>query len=314
VQGRVLNTADQKPISNVNVFLSNATIGDKTAMDGSFKLTNVSPGKYDLVVSIVGFKTYSTSLTVDSKDIKLPDILISPKINEIHEVTIVSLSDSKRALYYSWFLPAFLGTSSLAKNCTIENPEIIDYTYDKETDQLNASTSDFLVIKNNALGYTVKYLLSDFLITRPTFFSHKISYHGFVLFEEMKGTHAEERQWKRARAAVYENSMMHFLRSLLNGGPEREGFTVQLVSKYKNPDRPADSIINARIRYFSNINPKNKKTRDSLSYWNKKSKLDTTITTLQDFNLDSREYAYHTDQPGLYSIGCNFDQLLVNFT
>ncbi|GAC1556842.1 MAG: hypothetical protein NVS3B13_19230 [Mucilaginibacter sp.] len=49
ISGRILNQADTRPLSNASVFLSNATIGDKTAINGSFLLQNVKPGKYDLV-------------------------------------------------------------------------------------------------------------------------------------------------------------------------------------------------------------------------------------------------------------------------
>ena len=59
ITGKVLNKADKKPVENVSVFLSNATIGDKTAADGSFTLHNVKSGKYDLVVTDIAFETYS---------------------------------------------------------------------------------------------------------------------------------------------------------------------------------------------------------------------------------------------------------------
>src|SRR5258705_13968729 len=79
ITGRIINADDKKPISNVSVFLNNAIVGDKTADDGSFTLSNVKPGQYDLIVTILGFETHSQPLSVGSHNIVLPEISISPK-------------------------------------------------------------------------------------------------------------------------------------------------------------------------------------------------------------------------------------------
>ncbi|MDB5149336.1 MAG: hypothetical protein JWQ57_3356 [Mucilaginibacter sp.] len=79
VSGKVLNQADHKPIANASVFISNGSIGDKTNNDGVFTLKNLKPGKYDLVVSIVGYETYSQPLLVSDADSNLPDIYLLKK-------------------------------------------------------------------------------------------------------------------------------------------------------------------------------------------------------------------------------------------
>lgn len=321
ISGRVLSRGSSLPISNVNVFLSNATIGDKTSSDGTFTLKEVIPGKYELVVSIIGFKTYSRAITISTQDLKLPDIILSPKVTELHEVKIKPLTDWQRELYYSWFRAAFLGPSDFAKDCTILNPRILDFSYDKITSKLSASTADFLEIKNEALGYKVKYLLSDFVMKDPTLLdTTMISYHGFVLFEELKGTFSKERLWKKSRQEAYGNSLMHFLRSLLDNESENEGFYAQQLSRYYNPEKPSDSLINAKIKFYTELKPKKSVSRDSLShlrdslsYWTRKSKLKRILKTLNPYALNREEIVQNTDQPGLYALGCDSDALYVTY-
>lgn len=162
ISGRVLNQDDKKPLSNVNVFLSNATIGSKTAVDGSFTLLRIKPGKYELIASIVGFETYHKTITVSRSNVEMADIALLPKTIALKEVSIKYHKDPMREKYYEWFKPEFLGTSVLAQNCKILNPGIIDLTYDETNNKLTASTDDFLEIENDALGYKLKYLLTNF--------------------------------------------------------------------------------------------------------------------------------------------------------
>src|SRR3569833_1150994 len=93
IKGRILNQADTKPVANASVFLSNASVGNKTADNGTFLLGDVKPGKYDLVISIVGFDTYKQVVTVENSNIVLPDILIFPKTFALKAVTIKHKTD-----------------------------------------------------------------------------------------------------------------------------------------------------------------------------------------------------------------------------
>ena len=189
LSGRVLNQADTKPIANASVFLNNTTIGDKTANNGTFILRNLKPGKYSLVVSIIGFDTYDQTVTINNKDIVLPDISVSPKNIALKEVNHKgSKSDAHRDIYYDKFVNEFLGTSEMARDCKIKNPERLDFSYDDATGELTASSDDFLVIENPELGYQLKYLLRDFSLNDKNFLDKKIHYEGSVLFTEMEGT------------------------------------------------------------------------------------------------------------------------------
>lgn len=310
IKGRVINKIDKKPLSNVNVFLSNATIGTKTNADGTFQLDRVKPGNYNLVVSMVGFETYFYALAINESDIDLGDIKITPKTIRLAEVTVKPHTDDDRDKYLELFRPIFLGTLEWASQCKIVNPETIDFDYDDKTGELKASSSDFIIVLNKALGYKVKYLLTDFQVDKNR---EDIQFNGFVLFEEMKGSPSEERQWLRNRKEVYVGSPMHFFRSLLTDELENQGFRILQYTTNQNPNRPPDSVINSKIEHYKNLKSKKSKWKDSLAWWEKKVPLPKTYKKLMNFPLRRDEILRRTDKESVYAFGCEFDDVYIEY-
>ncbi len=312
IKGRVVNSSDKKPVPNVNVFLSNATIGDKTATDGTYTLTGIKSGSYDLVVSMVGFETYRQPVKLNNENITLPDIEISAKSIGLHEVVIKAHNDPQRDLYYEIFKNDFLGSSKLAAHCRILNPSVLDFDYNDVSGELKASSYDFLEIENRALGYKVKYLLAEFSRDKS---GDKVHFNGSVLFENMKGSPSELRAWLKKRQEVYEGSEMHFLRSLLNDKLD-DGFRVLQYAIYKNPQRPPDSLIEVKIQFYTKLrSDKNAKEKwqDSLAMWKKMSGMPRIFKTLMHFSLDRAEILKKTDLEGIYALGCDFDALYIDY-
>jgi len=310
ISGRVLNQADTKPVPDVSVFLSNATIGDKTAANGTFALQNVRPGKYKLVISIVGFENYSQEVTVNSSNINLADITIFPKTIGLKEVTVKPQTNANRGIYFDRFKDEFFGASDFAKECKVLNPELLDFDYDDATTTLSASSVDFLEIENAALGYRIKYLLTSFSFNITT---REIHYEGPVLFTEMQGTPKQEHRWQENRRQAYEGSMMHFLRSALNDRLQEEGFNVLRLAVYANPERPADNLIDAKLKKFAVKKTESGYNADSLAYWKKKSGLPKTLNKLMPLSLTKGDIITNTGQPGIFALGGSSDGLLVNY-
>jgi hypothetical protein len=308
ISGRVLNRGDKKPVADASVFLSNATIGSKTADDGTFTLRNVKPGKYELVVSIIGFETYRQTVIINNNKLSLNNIEMSPKTFLLKEVRIKAGIDANWQRKYKWFKDDFLGTSYLANYCKILNPAVLDLDFDETTNTLTASSYDFLEIENKALGYKVKYLLDKFVKE-----GSKIHYEGSVLFEELKGTPLQERHWQNRRQEVYEGSIMHFLRSALNNRIDEEGFRVLQYAIYKNPQRPPDSLIDAWITRFKKLKSKSSKYKDSLSFWVEQARLPKMLQTLMHFPLNKNDVIRPTDQEGVYALACENDALHVTY-
>src|ERR1700741_2923999 len=156
VTGKIIDSADKKPIPGATVFLSNASVGTATTIDGNFTLNNVRGGQYELVVSMIGYATYRKTLLVNDQ-ITVPDIYISSKSIPLAEVKI--RPDPDWAAHYEVFREEFLGSSPYSRKCKILNPELINFQFDKNTRTLTASSSNYIVVENKALGYKVKYML-----------------------------------------------------------------------------------------------------------------------------------------------------------
>ncbi|HVW95422.1 MAG TPA: carboxypeptidase-like regulatory domain-containing protein, partial [Mucilaginibacter sp.] len=247
ITGRVIGQTDTRPVADASVFISNATIGDKTGTDGKFTLTGVKPGKYELVISIVGFDKYTQVINVEHADINLLDITLFPRTIGLSGVVVKPKKDPERNRNYEWFKEEFLGKSDIARDCKILNPELLDMSYDGQTGVLTASSADFLIIENKALGYRLKYLLQDFRLNNYDENNRSFSYSGSVFFEPLHGTAQEESQWQQKRQEVYANSPLHFLRAALNNRIAEEGFRVLRYAITMNPDRPSDRLINEKI-------------------------------------------------------------------
>lgn len=221
ISGRVTNN-DKKPVANASVFLNNGTIGGQTDTTGYFRLDNVKQGKYDLVVSIVGFETYHQPINITGENISLLDIELIPKVIGLQEVIIKPHNDKSHAINLYNFKRQFLGGTYLADHCDIVNPEVLDFDYDDTKHTLRASSDNqFLIIANNALGYRMRYLLEDFIYNKSV-----VKYNGSVFFEPMHGSPSQENRWSKKREEVYAASEMHFMRALHNGKVEDQGFKV----------------------------------------------------------------------------------------
>jgi len=235
ITGRIINQNDKKPVADASVFLNNATVGTKSGDNGAFTLTNVRPGQYDLVVSIIGFETVHQNIMVND-DMRLSDISISPKTIALAEVKIRPPGDRDRDL--QTFKRLFFGTSEFAEDCKILNPELLDFDYDASTMTFTASSSDYLEIENKALGYRIKYLLADLKNDSKTGILY---FEGTANFEELKGKPSVLRKWQKNRLKVYQGSSMHFLRSTINNSMETEGFRVLRLIRKLNPDSKGNS-------------------------------------------------------------------------
>jgi hypothetical protein len=302
ITGKVVNQDNNKPIPNVSVFINNATNGGQTDDNGNFNLKDVKPGKYTLIVSCIGFETYSQNIIVLNAGLVLPTISLAVKSIGLAQVTVkINSASQYPEWYYSFFNKEFLGTSGMAVETKIINPEQLDFKYDDSEKLFTASSEDYLKIKNDALGYDLKYMLTDFKCDNnddPTL--KNIHYEGSVFFTEMKGTPWQQKNWQQNRLDVYSGSKMHFFRSLLNNRLNEEGFKAYRLVTYANTNRPAEDIITAKIKKFDLAfhDQKNQSNADSLSYWKHKLKLPKILQSL--FPATRRDLLSVSDQPGLY--------------
>jgi hypothetical protein len=229
ITGRVIDKDTRKPVAAASIFLSNASAGTVSVNNGTFIIAGVRGGQYVLVISIVGYAPYRQTILVNN-NLTLPDEEISLQPIALKEVHIGI--DKHWAEHYAIFKQEFLGSSNNAKQCKILNPHSLDFEYNKTKDELTASTSGFLMIKNKALGYKIKYMLSSFSKNNTT---GTIYFEGAALFEDLPGREARINQWKKNREQAYLGSSMHFLRLAITNHLAAAGFKVERLIRKLNP-------------------------------------------------------------------------------
>jgi hypothetical protein len=255
ISGKITAAGIKTPVARASVFLSNASYGTATADDGTFTLSGIKPGQYNLVVTTLGYEEYTKQVLVGSQPINLV-IEMTPKVMMMRAVTITSNADWKKN--YEQFKKDFIGITENAKYCKVLNPHVLDLTYIRRKQTLEASSDEFLVVENNALGYRTKFLLNSFSSDN---ISHTISYAGKALFEELPGSESQKKKWKAKREEAYYGSAQHFYRSLYKNKLADEGFVIYHYTRNLNPNRYQEAFIQKKIKQFELVN------RDSARYW-----------------------------------------------
>jgi CarboxypepD_reg-like domain/TonB-dependent Receptor Plug Domain len=98
ITGKVLNKATQLPVSNISVQLQNSSIGGITDSSGLFRLSNVPVNTYNIVVSGVGYKSFTLfNSVVNSGNEVSYTIELETEVTALSEVIIKSNKRSVRA-------------------------------------------------------------------------------------------------------------------------------------------------------------------------------------------------------------------------
>lgn len=239
ISGVVTSSDSKKPIANASVFLSNSASGTSTNENGHYNLASVRPGQYTLVVNILGYQDYEKTVLVGPEPLHL-DIELAPKPIELRDVVISSAADWKKN--YEEFRKHFIGQDLNAKLCEVQNPHILNLTYNQTKQILHAEADEFLIVENKALGYRIKFLVRGFDIDKINGIDR---WGGDRVFEDLPGSDAQKKKWHDAREAVYYGSQMHFFRSLIAENTVKEGFEIYTLKRYPNPERLSEEQIHA---------------------------------------------------------------------
>ena len=293
ISGKVITPSSHEGIPKVSVFLSNSSYGTVTAEDGSFKLVGVKPGQYDLVASSIGYQDFSKTILVGNESITI-DIPLAPKVNQLRGVVITTAANWKK----NWeeFKKAFIGTTENAKYCVVENPHVVSMVNSTRRRTLEAWSDEFLVVDNKALGYRVKFLIDTFSNNGLTGI---ISWQGKAVFEDLPGSAEQKKVWKLKREETYYGSSRDFYKSLYTGKLAEEGFIVKRLHRELNPERPQESVIWQKLKYFREIHP----NRDSANYWIGKENLSKYFhESLSAAPLEPYQIFAKTNREGLFII------------
>ena len=263
IEGQVLNEKGEA-LKSATVFINGSQQITITNDEGRFKFEQLSIGTFPLVVSMLGYISHVQNIQLVDKNMSIK-VILKEQNYSLQEVVIGTNSD--RDKNYKLFKKNFLGKSKNLDDCKILNDSVLNLQFNKAEGTLKASTDEFLIIENRALGYRIKYLLRMFQYSTLT---DVTLYDGQAVFEELSGTEKEKLRWQENRKKVYYGSLMHYLRSVYQNTVLKEGFLTHHVfsgqfyeavqAKYLNIDpRPVqfDTVVNIVDSAFISLKFKN---------------------------------------------------------
>jgi hypothetical protein len=227
------------PLRGATIFLTGRMNITTSDANGNFSLNNLSAGNYSIVITMIGYKAFVKDISIYDQDIHLT-LKLEQQATYLKAVTV--RPDRSRLKNLEIFKRAFLGESENASQCKILNSEILTFDYDKKAGQLTAGTDDILTIRNQALGYQIKYVLLNFKYDES---KNAVSYEGYPSFEELRGTPEEEAKWKINRRTTFLGSIHQFIRSVYDENCRANGFLV-----YKIRNRPPFDLANTNKNWI----------------------------------------------------------------
>ncbi|MEL7146575.1 MAG: carboxypeptidase-like regulatory domain-containing protein, partial [Bacteroidota bacterium] len=243
VSGTIRDKKTDEPIPGVNIYLSNSQVGTVSEVDGSFSLTVPATGEFNLIFSHIGFK--STRKLMNSSRNQPLVVLLEEDDTQLTEVEVAAKRDKVWERKLRKFKSLFLGNDKFSKFCEILNPWVINF--DDKKGGFSATANQVLKVKNNATGYLVTYLLTNFKIESGITF-----YDGLASYESLEPANLDEYVlWQKNRKAAYNGSLTHFLKSVLDDEIEANGFEAHLVKIDKGDY--ADQITDVSAGFETNV-------------------------------------------------------------
>ncbi len=254
------------PVPAASVFLNNTSVGTRTGDNGAFQLY-LPAGKYELIVSSVGFETYNQPVSGE-----MPDPLIVRLKVKSEQMATVVIEPYEKDGWQRWgrfFIENFIGMSAFANECKLQNPEVLRFRNSKKTGRLTVSADEPLVIENQALGYRVRYQMESFVYD---FRENYLIYTGYPFFEPLEGSDRKQRRWQKNRAEAYEGSMMQFMRSLYRNRLKEDGYEVRRLQKIPNGEKARVKLAhrqNLRTETAGGVTVVATINRDSSDYYSR---------------------------------------------
>jgi hypothetical protein len=268
IRGRVTDTSTNAPVAGCSVFINSTSKGTTTTTSGKFELSDISAGKFELIVSSVGYETYVYPFSGNQLPLEL-EIKLKQKATDLPGVTVEPFLKDGWQTWGQTFIENLIGTTDFASRCTIKNKEVIRFRFSRKKNELTAIADEPLIIENKALGYTIRYQLEEF---RTNFNTQTNVYLGYPLFTDMPAkSNVWQIEWRDNREKVYQGSIMHFIRSLYNNEIQvtaeynKPGFEIRKLVKLPNTEK--QRII--EIQRKSEQNTTNPWPPDSLKYFKK---------------------------------------------
>jgi hypothetical protein len=251
LKGVVLDDSSGLPVAGAFIVCQNTTIGTSSEADGSFALS-IPSGGHDIMIGSTGYENETRRISANAGGSENIEIRLRKKVKQMDEVVIQASSEVADGWvkYGQHFQDYFLGQTPNAKKCVIENPQVLRFYYLKKKKRLRVKADSAVIIKNNALGYRINYLLDSFIYDYQTDYS---LHSGVTFYAEMEGSDQEKVVWKKNREVAYWGSRLHFMRAYYDSALVENGFLLEKVVRKDSTDvlemvmNPYDSAIYERI-------------------------------------------------------------------
>jgi hypothetical protein len=227
VTGRVVDDSTGAPLPLTNIFISNSTIGAAADSNGRFVLRGVPVGNQQIVASIVGYKPASASLRLADSSTQEVRFRLRASPVQLQTVEVEAKDPVEWKKDLDRFIKAFIGSSTHSPECSLLNPQVLDFSYGEDADKFVATARAPLEIENRALGYHITCNLLLFVSE-----GEGLQFMSLNAFRPLKpGSTIESERWAINRRSAYFGSKRHFLISLIKKKVKQEGFEVFSVRR-----------------------------------------------------------------------------------
>lgn len=229
LEGRVTDKISNEPLTLVNVYLSETTLGSATDSKGIFRISEVPQSIFTLVASAIGYEPSIITVDLRKGINKFIELKLSPKAYELNEISVRDKIDEEWKEQFEFFKKLILGDNEFAKECNIINQYHINF---REENFIFVAESPLpFTIINNALGYEIECVLKNFEYDKR---KQKLTYSILPKFSEVVTSDQDSiNYFVNNRKKAYLGSSIHLLSSLAAGRFKYrdEGFTITMDSR-----------------------------------------------------------------------------------
>ncbi len=243
IQGRVIDAETHEPVPFATVYVNKTTSGEASSLAGEFSFNySIGTGEADfieVIASCVGYKT-ATYLLAPENYGKALVFRLTPQQELLNEISVTAERDQSWYYNLATFKQYFLGESSFGKACKILNEKDMIIDYNPATDLLKVISRKPLLIKNEMLGYAIRYNLEMFEFKPKT---GKLNFAGSSFYQNTEGNKRQVKKWNKNRIAAYEGSLVHFLKLAYAGNLPGSDFEMRRLYRVPNKNYATEEEI-----------------------------------------------------------------------
>lgn len=247
IKGTVSDEKTGEKLPFATVFFNNSSVATETDVEGSYGLKNLLEGNYQLIVRIMGYKSYTHQITIEKATNIVLDIKLSAEEKILEEIKITTKRDKTWESQFKVFENQFLGNFAPENVCKIVNPWVLDFTSEKGV--LIAKAQDVLEINNPSLGYQIRYSLNTF-----RFDGSQVFFNGYAEFSNLFSNDSRQKsQWEAKRQEAYLGSDIHFFKTLKNQTALREGFEFFVDKPGEDPSKRSPFFFQNQLKKLDKV-------------------------------------------------------------